>query len=272
MSSRGKAQIVYLQREGLVSGIDQPDYGFLYDVTAVQDPKWSVGDIVDVGTKRFVYCKSAGACYTGRGASFKIAISDGIDFSLLSVAQAIGDKQITFVGASHAAFTKDQLKGGLVLISDQDSGGTQDAQVQQRICIGNDASALNSPCTIYLDAPLTRAVTAATEAFVMPSPYSGIALNAGGDGYQSIAGVPVAYVSATAKYFWLQTRGPCWLAPQAGVGATAWKRGFVWRHDGTIQLVSSGGSSSNTDQYGGYIVDNNTGANGATFVMLTSQD
>lgn len=229
----------------------------------------------EFGTKRihkgkvFYYSKSGGACWTGRGNKGMVAISDGIDFTLLGATSPVGSKQITFAAATHPEFAVDDLVGGLVLISDQDSGDTQDKKVQQRICVGNTASLEDAACTITLDEPLDRQVTAATYAFVMPSQFSNVAFNDEGSGGISVVGVPAAYVNAANKYFWLQTWGPCWLANQNAVGRTAFKRQFVFRHDGSIDLLSEGGTSPVLDQIGGYIIDNNAAVNGATFVMLT---
>jgi len=226
-----------------------------------------------IGTRRvtpdgrvYRYSKSSGACWAGRGNKFILDMTAGIDFTLLGDSQDVGDLEVTFAAATHPAFTADALLGGLLLISDQDVGADQDKQVQQRVISGNDASLENAACTVRFAGGLVRAVTAATYAFCMPNPYTSIAY--GSSSGTSISGVPASYVSATGKYFWLQTWGPCWLAPQDAVGKTAHSRQFVFRHDGSIDIHDPSEATAEYQQHGGFIIDNNDAANGATFVML----
>jgi hypothetical protein len=194
-------------------------------------------------------------------------MSDGIDYQLLNASQAIGDSEITFATGTHAAFTLDQLKGGLILISDSEWGGTADTNVQNRVCTGNIASLQNAICTVYLDRPLTRAVTSSTYAFIMPNPYASIAFSA--DVVNSVAGIPETYVSASGKYFWLMTWGKLWLAPQADdVGKINSSRQVVFRHDGTLAIHDYANAYEGMQQHAGFIIDDNTGANGGTFFEL----
>jgi hypothetical protein len=208
------------------------------------------------------------ACPAGVGCKFRAAISDGIDYAALGIAQAIGDSQLTFVACTHNALVKNELAGGQVLISDVDAvaaGGSADDQVQNRICIGNDASANGAAATIYLNAPTIRALTTSSYAFVMPSQWSNIAYSEStGD---SVAGIAAAYVAAASYFFWLQTYGPCWISSVGNLGKTALKRGFGFRYDGRIVEYDNSVANA-TSQYGGYVIDNNTAANGATFVQL----
>ena len=100
------------------------------EVASIQNyPIGTVRDIVN--GDQAIYSKSSGVCWAGRGNKFKLAMSDGIDFTLLEADQDVGDEEVTFAAATHPAFAEDELKGGLLLISDQDSGDTQDKQVQQ---------------------------------------------------------------------------------------------------------------------------------------------
>jgi hypothetical protein len=266
--SKGIGKRVTIGDIGYVS-LAGGNHSFIYDVSATKHPDFNPGDFVDLPDgRRFRYCKSTGVCFAGQGNKFATAMTDGVDFTLLGASQAIGNSQITFAAATHNAFTKDELRGGLVLISDQDAAVPIDSKVQNRMCIGNDAADANAPVTIYLDGPLVRAVTAATYAFVMPNPYNKIIAGyySAGSG-TSVAGVAAAFVSASGMYFWLQTRGFLWLAIAGNLGKTALKRGFGFRNDGAIVEYDNSVSNATT-QYGGYVIDNNDTANGATFCML----
>jgi len=243
------------------NGVEQD----IYEISTTQNYELGTGLRTPDG-RLYRYSKSSGACWTGRGAKFMVKMSDGIDFQLLNASQAIGDSEITFATGTHNAFAADYLKGGLVLISDQDSGDTQDKMVQNRMCTGNDASLSNAVCKVYLDRPLTRAVTASTYAFVMPSPYAKIAYDTAY--YNSVGGVPPTYISAANYYFWLQRVGPVWLASQGNVGKVDNQRAVVWRHDGSLDLHLYGTALITAQQHAGYIIDNNYGANGGTFFQL----
>ena len=86
----------------------------------------------------------------------------------------------------------------------------------------------------------------------------------------SNGGVPAVYVSAADLYFWCQTRGPCFVAPQAtminneGVGA-------MFRHDGSLEAVATaiGGTVPDTDgtQYAGFRIIGSADGNGPLFML-----
>jgi len=242
-------------------------YQGLYAVTDTQN--------YPIGTKRelpasdevAIYSKSSGVCWSGRGAKFVLDMTLGIDFALLDASQDLGDEEVTIAATAHPEYEANELKGGLLLISDQDSGDTQDKMIQNRVITGNLASLNGAACTIYFKGGLTRAVTNATYAFCMPSPYSSIAHN--GSGRQSVAGIPASYVSASGKYFWLLKRTKVWCAPQADdVGKTNNSREVVFRHDGSLGIHDPAEAYEKYQQHAGFIVDNNDADNGGTFFQI----
>jgi hypothetical protein len=260
-------------RQG-VYGTQIPQLNFLYEVSSTRNPEYNVGDrVVTPDGRVFRYCYSGGACYTGRGAAFYNAIpATGIDYAAnIASAAAIGDTSVEITNGSTVAQTKDGLRGGWILF--KTASGSDDSALQQRYIVGNDAMGLAETGTVYLDAPLTGALTTSSYSFCMPCPYWDIRLPSGA-GTVSIAGVPAAYVSAASKYFWLQTWGLCWIAPQAsGPGTISCERQLYFRHDGSVDGYSVAGAGTFaseycTDQVAGFIVDNNTEANGATLMML----
>ena len=272
---KGTAKVNYLNREGLVHhNTPVADWSFVYEQSTVRDPKWNIGDrVVTPDGKVFRYCKSGGACWTGRGAAFYNAIpATGIDYSLLVNAQAIGDKEVTMTNQGTCAITQDELRGGHIII--KTAAGSDDSALQQRGIIGNSADASvghNGTVTIYLDAPLTGALTAASYAFCMPSPYNNI-INAetigNSAGAYSIAGIPAVYVSAASVYFWVQTWGLTWIAPQGNLGASDNKRQMVFRWDGSVGPHDDSDANEEYQQHAGFVVDNNLAGNGATLMML----
>ena len=243
-------------------------YQGLYEVSDTQN--------YPIGTKRELpgsdevayYSKSSGVCWSGRGANFMVQMSDGIDWTLLGATSAVAAEQVTFAAATHPAFDANELKGGLLLISDNNSGDTADKMVQNRVITGNDASLEDAECTVYFEGGLTRQVTAATYAFCMPNPFSSIKFSNVSAGTITIAGIPASYVSAADKYFWLLRRTRVWIAPQDAVGKTDNAREVVFRWDGSLDIHDDSKPTVEFQQHAGYIVDNNAGANGGTFFQI----
>jgi len=221
----------------------------------------------------FKYSLSGATCYTHRLNAFYNTISsdvNGIDYSLITNAQSVGDRIITLTNGS-TAVAEDYLAGGIIIIVPTE--GATDRDVMTRMVVGNDAAAASAECQMYLDYPLDMAVTAANYAYVMPSSYRNIQYNAAVNGLRSFAGLAAVGIDAAAYNFWLQTYGVCNLAQQtARCGKQAYYRMGYGRHDGSIDdetetIESSGTVVSN--QIVGFYMDNNADANGCTNFMLT---
>jgi len=251
--AKGKAQVNYLHRAGLVSSIDAPDWGFIYETSLIKDSKWNIGDrVVLPDGREYIYSKSAGACISGQGAEFTYAGYTA--YTAFGVAAAVGDKEVTVPAATHAVLTEDELRGGYICIFD---GSTN--SVQFRGIIGNAAAAANVAFKVYLDGPLTEAVVASTSACeTYQNPYA--ALQTGTMNYNPKAGIPAVKVTAANTYFWCQRKGFAWAAPQGGkLGTTegGYCGGF-WSDVGNISdantslgvTVATGRGS----QYAGYAV------------------
>jgi hypothetical protein len=222
--------------------------------------------------KVYKYSKSGAACYTHRLNTFYNTISsdaNGIDYSVFTNAQAIGDTEVTLTNGT-TAVAEDYLAGGIIIIVPTET--VTDGQVMTRTIIGNEVAAAAAECRMYLDAPLEMALTTSNYGYVMPSSYNNIQYEST-SGNKSFAGLAGTYIAATGYNFWLQTYGACNMAQQTTyVGKVAYYRAVYARHDGTLDTqantVESGGSVV-TDQCVGFILDNNADANGATNIMLT---
>lgn len=263
--SKGKAQVNYLHREGLVGNSNAPDWGFIYSTSLVKDPKWNVGDrVVLPDGREYRYAKSSAACTTNVGCEFT---STGyVSYTAFATNHAVGVDEITIPAATHAALTEDELRGGYVIIFD----GAATSYIQFRGIIGNAAASANAAFKVQLDGPLTDAIVSGTEAVeVYQNPYS--ALRAATVNTYPKAGVPATNVSAASTYFWVQTKGLMWTSPQSGVGGSQGQHGAFWRHDGSIDKADTAlattvpaGSSS---QYAGYCVEGSQAGNGPLFML-----
>lgn len=242
------------------------DFSFIYTVSATKDTRWNVGDNVKLPDGReFVYAKSSGACYAGQGCEFVYTGYQSI--TALGAATAVGSNQVTVAAGTHSAVAEDELAGGYIII--YPSGSTNNT-VQFRGIIGNDASAANAATTVYLDANLILAVGTADTAEIFANPFASVRLSTSTT--LAKAGVAATYVSATGKYFWIQTKGFCWLAPQSGVGARG-GMGCFWRHDGSLESADTAlavtTATNDTSQYAGFCVTGSAAGNGPLFKLVS---
>ena len=272
--AKGKAKSTLLGIQGIVGHKEAPDWSFIYEASLIRDPKWNIGDrVVTPDGRVFRYAKSSGACWTGRGVTFENSISSGgagandvgIDYSLLAANAAIGDKLVKMTNGAGHAIAEDALRGGTIVI--KLLTGSNDSALQQRGIVGNTAAAKSAVCIIYLDGPLTAAVTTSSYAFCMASPYSSLKYDASSQS-KSYGGVPAVYVSAANMFFWVQTWGLIWIAPQNEVGKSTKQRDVVFKEDGSLQHKGTTDATYLNGQRAGFIVDNNNGNNGSTQIML----
>ncbi len=137
-----------------------------------------------------------------------LAISD-----LLTVAPAavVGDKQVKVaVGTFQAGVVaKDEFVNGYLEMWPVAGGN----QFMHRRIVGNSAVS-GGEFTIDLDKPLNFAVGVGSQVTIHPSIYRAVksAGDAGLAGYQVAVGLPS--IPVTINYFaWMQTWGPCFVAP-----------------------------------------------------------
>ncbi len=234
-------------------------WDFIYSASTVKNPDYNIGDhVVLPDSREFRYAKSSGECASGQSVDFD---QTGVQaYANAGVAAAIGDTTVTVSAGTHSAIAKDELRGGFFV------SWPAALKDQFRGIIGNDASDANAAITVYLDGPLTVALTTSTGCELYENPYASVktASNAAlGKG-----GVPAVYISAANIYFWVQTRGPAWIAPQStlianeGVGA-------MFRHDGSLEAVATalGATVPDTDgtQYAGNRMIGSYSGNGPLF-------
>lgn len=254
-------QNIHIVRQGseVVMSDAQP-YGFVYETSLVKSEKWFCGDrLVLPDGREYKYAKSTAALLSGQGCEFS-AVGYTV-YTAFAVSAAIGDTGVTVPAATHAALTKDELRGGYIIVFN----GTNN-NVQFRGITGNDAAAANALFKVYLDGPLVAAVVAATSACeTYQNPYA--ALAAGASVSLAKAGVPASAVAAANTYFWVQTDGFCWVAPQAGLVGK--QIGAMWRHDGSLDTVTNGVTVSAfvTSQYAGNIIEGSATGNGPLFYL-----
>lgn len=206
-----------------------PDLSFLSYVSTTAQTGWNVGDVVVLPDGReFRHCKSAGSNAIKPQLGCNFTETGLISYTAVTTAKAQGSKEITIPAATHAALTKDQLKGGFIIIFDN----TYDADITYCIA-GNDASDANVAFNVKLEMPLALPLTTSDAIEVYSNPYASI--DQGNTVVLPRIGASVTYVSAAANYFWVQTKGVKHISPQSGVGADNGGIVGYWRHDGSMQ-------------------------------------
>lgn len=243
----------------LAGGAEQ----LLYEEDLTQNYDYGAIERLPDGSE-FRYCKStaAGVMTPRMGCNF--TDTGYISYTAFVVAAAQGVSEITVPAATHAALLKDQLRGGYIVIFD----GSAVNDVTHEI-VGNDAADANALFKIRLATPLAVTITTADACEVYSNPWRAIA-----QANTSIlprAGVPVYSVTAAATNFWLQTKGPKFIAPQSGIGADNGGIEVFWRHDGSVQkgetALAVTTATYDTNQPAGTVIAGSAAGNGPLIVL-----
>jgi len=265
MKSVAKVNYLGSNQEVIRTGESSGGFDFIYTpATSTKDPWYNIGDRVAMPDGRvFRYAKSAGACYTYQLSMFYGLI--GVAYTSLLQSQAVGDRTIHLDAGAAACYTEDELRGGYVVIY-----GSDNSDVQQRGILGNTLADSDGHVTIYLDAPLNVAVTTSTGAEVMRNPYSSV-LTVGATEYCSAAGLAAVESDASGEYLWIQTWGPCAIAPgESAVCDAAFEREVC--ADVTVGALHEAYDSTFGVPVSGQVVgaglERTTSGNGAVFFSL----
>ncbi len=257
----GKALVKYLGREGSVSYQSASEWSFIYRASLVKDEEFDIGDhVVLADGREFVYSKSSGVVASGFAAEF--VATGAIPYVVLDQAQSEGEKEITFAAVTHDAIAKDELRGGFIVL-----WGVALKDMTRGI-LGNEASAENAACKIYLDGPLTRDVDTSTPGEAYENPYANLINTGTGSASRGKAGIAATYVSAASMYFWVQKRGPVFIAPQSDMITNS--VGGYFRHDGSVEAdidVEDRAVGSNSTQYAGHRIIGDYDNNGPLFML-----
>jgi hypothetical protein len=232
---------------------------------------WTASDtqIYAIGTRRvlsdgrvFRYSKAGNPyVHTEFGAAnhYKTDISAVAPAAGTGASLAAGATTITVtVGGStgpngDGTLAVNQLAGGYVVIG---NGGSQ--HPCNRRIVSNAVLASAGPVNIVLEAGIHTAITQGTTYIeVYPNPYAGLigGAGAGGDGdYQSFLGIP-AINATVGQYFWLQTKGPCWITSDSNTGKHANGRVLYFTSNGSV--VGATGTTYADYQPAGYAIDLN---------------
>ena len=266
--AKGKAQVNYVGQESQITSMDAPDWGFIYETSLVKDAKWNVGDrVVLPDGREFRYALSSAACISGQGCEFT-ATGAVYGYPIATYAAGVhevvlADSGSTTVLTHAAAYAEDVFRGGYYLSHDHPGGNAND---QFRGIVGNAYSPINGVLRLYLDGPLHKAVDTNEFTEIFENPWA--AIRTSSSSYLAVAGVPAVEVSAANTYFWVQVKGPCFVAPQSTVIQN--QIGCFWRHDGSLQDGATAYDADTADaaitsQYAGHTMLGNYAGYGPMF-------
>jgi len=225
--------------------------------------KYPIGMKYESWGKIWRYCRAYEAITPGKRGCPNMApaswtagvMSMGSDST--TVTGTVGDNRVLiFTGGDYdIAHAIDFFQGGILCI--YPAAGVA---IHQYRIIGSDLSfTADTYMYIYIDPPL--AVTeVSTPCDVMSNPYNNVGAPASVGTGRSVVCVPEILVTS-GYFFWGQTKGPCWVTPNAE-WTTAATREAEWHTDGTIKAAAGVAL-----QRAGYILHGNA-ADADAYLML----
>jgi len=279
--ARGIGRTTRIGTTGVVtrSGYAGGPYDFLYVASTTKHDLYDVGDKVELPDGRvFRYAYAGGTCATewacgnekksNANAVAPAQASTTGDGTGLA-AGVVGSRCVSvtiaspFGYAGDGTLAEDELKGGYIVIG---NGSAQHPQM--RMITGNPALAAAGICRIYLDAPLTTAVTVGTTNIeLIANPYYGVIGDGGGGDYVTWMGIP-AVGATVGQYFWVQTKGPRWVTSDSHTCDSAGDRTLVFVGNGSV-VSSNDVTVENGIQIAGKAIDAaSNGASNAPFINL----
>ncbi len=229
---------------------------------------YPLGKRYAIDDRVFRYARAGGTLNTDLGA--KNALLQCIAFTTIHASVSAGATQVSIdVAAGDGVLNNgvigvDELAGGYIVIYP----GAENSFVRR--IVRNTATTGAGEMTLTLNKPLPCALTAVMHTECIASIYSNV--TSVNNGFMSIVGLPT--VPATIRqYLWLQTWGPCWIAPHGGVGKNDSDMAAYFGGDAGVnqgdELNPAGTSVALTNQYAGFVLASaKDNGQGAPFIML----
>lgn len=164
--------------------------------------------------------------------------------------------------AGDGAIAVNYLAGGYLVVFDASS------KAFTRQIMSNTVTTGAGEMTLTLTDPIPVALVADTDhGECMANPYSYLTASTS-NAYGAFMGLPLL-VYTSGQYGWVQTWGPCWIAPQTAVGSGSNIRTCIFRHDGSIDELDYNDANNSKGQIAGYVMSHaQAGGQGAPFVWL----
>lgn len=240
-------------------------------LTADSSKLYPLGTRLDIGLRTYFYSYASGTVNPEVGAyKAKKTNTVAVAPTQATGAGSDGDYYVsvtidTEIGVlTTGVLSENELAGGFIVVGNGSAQHPQMFQIVSHPALTSTGGTL----TVKLDMPLTSDVTAATTTIeLMESPFYCLkADNSGGD-YVSYLGCS-ASVATSGQYFWLQTRGPCWVTSDGNTCDSAGDRTLVWVGNGSVKSSNDITVESGI-QIAGFALDmSGSSASNAPFIYL----
>lgn len=166
--------------------------------------------------------------------------------------------------AGDGVLAVNELAGGYCHVRNGNSEHPESFMILSHAAKTSGAGAL----TLTLDQNLHDVATASDDYHeVFANPYRFLQGSSSGEG-ASFLGIP-AITCAVNHYFWLQTRGPCWITSNGDTGKIAGGREVYFAADGSCRTLGATVETLLPLQRAGFCIDANTvGSANSPLVML----
>jgi hypothetical protein len=233
--------------------------------------KYPLGTKFELGLRTYFYSYASGTVNTEVGAyKAKKTNTCAVAPTQATGAGSAGSYFVTVtidteIGVlTTGVLSENELAGGFIVVGNGSAQHPQMFQIVSHPALTSTGGAL----TVKLDNPLNTAVTAATTTIeLMESPfYCLLADNSGGD-YVTYLGCAGA-VAASGEYFWLQTKGPCWVTSDGNTCDSVGDRTLVWVGNGSVKSSNDITVESGIQIAGVALDMSGSSASNAPFVYL----
>jgi hypothetical protein len=200
--------------------------------------KYPIGLVYEAFGKRWRYCRAAATITPGKRGCPNLATSPwtggdvtyGIGSDINTATGVLGGNYLDIITNVAHARTLDEFQDGIITL--YPAAGIA---IHQYRVIGNDVGVDTTHFRLYIDPPLAAAEVL-TPCDISPSPYMNVGAPASVGTAFSVVVVPEILVTS-GYFFWGQTRGPCWVTPNAGF-TTASTRELEWHTNGTVKAAA----------------------------------
>lgn len=171
--------------------------------------------------------------------------------------------------AGDGAVAAHELEGGWVTIF-RLNAGTSNTDFTFQILDNTVVAAGGGTTTLTIDSELPYACSTSAYTEITGNIYSDVRTG-NMSGRRGCVGVAMSAATTSLPYFWLQTWGPCWVAPQAAVGNTDNNNALVVRHDGSLDEIDVSDPYVDMAQRVGFVITRVAGGGetqGTPLIML----
>lgn len=241
----------------------------VYEQSASQ--LYPIGTRYEDGERVFHYAYAGGEiALTLRGATGLTARTqssqDTDDTAQVAGVGYDADHPFKIDGTSANTPAKNAYAGQYIMIQ-----ATGSNRITMRI-VSNTQGITASPYTteLVLDQPTPIAIGADKDCDIFPSRYADVraAADYAADMYP-VLGVPLVSITA-ARYFWIQTWGPCFLTARIGdtIGDNSFWRTVCFHSDGSLTTMHEATNATDSHQFAGYTLATNASADEWIQLML----